>query len=126
MFCQNDQIHNNLYLTVENSIEIGKGYQVIEKWVFFKLLLQPYKQTPLGVRITVLPKILYIFLQGKFKESNQILSKSNITILNTEKINPLFSFCFRQLIGCHSRTYIVIVVCHRDSSVNFTRLQYIK
>ena len=34
----NDQIHNNLYLTVENSIEIGKGYQVIEKWVFFKLL----------------------------------------------------------------------------------------
>ncbi len=36
----NDQIHNNLYLTVENSIEVGKGYQVIEKWVFFKLLLQ--------------------------------------------------------------------------------------
>ena len=33
----NDQIHNNLCLTVENSIEIGKGYQVIEKWVFFKL-----------------------------------------------------------------------------------------
>ncbi len=54
MFCQNDQIHNNLYLTVENSLEIGKGYQVIEKWVFFKLLLQPYKQTPLGVRITVM------------------------------------------------------------------------
>ncbi len=53
MFCQNDQIHNNLYLAVENSIEIGKGYQVIEKWVFFKLLLQPYKQTHLGVRITV-------------------------------------------------------------------------
>ena len=48
----NDQIHNNLYLTVENSIEIGKGYQVTEKWVFFKLLLQPYKQTHLGVRIT--------------------------------------------------------------------------
>ena len=24
-------------LTVENSIEIGKVYQVIEKWVFFKL-----------------------------------------------------------------------------------------
>jgi hypothetical protein len=36
----NDQIHNNLYLTVENSIEIGKVYQVIEKWVFFKLLFQ--------------------------------------------------------------------------------------
>ncbi len=53
MFWQNDQIHNNLYLTVENSIEIGKGYQVIEKWVFFKLLLQPYKQTHLGVRITL-------------------------------------------------------------------------
>ena len=52
MFCQNDQIHSNLYLTVENSIEIGKGYQVTEKWVFFKLLLQPYKQTHLGVRIT--------------------------------------------------------------------------
>jgi hypothetical protein len=33
----NDQIHNNLYLTVENSIEIGKVYQVTEKWVFFKL-----------------------------------------------------------------------------------------
>ncbi len=33
----NDQIHNNLYLTVENSIEIGKVYQGIEKWVFFKL-----------------------------------------------------------------------------------------
>ena len=40
MFCQNDQIHNNLHLTVENSIEIGKGYQVIDKWVFFKLLFQ--------------------------------------------------------------------------------------
>ena len=39
-------------LTVENSIEIGKVYQVIEKWVFFKLLLQSYKQTHLGVRIT--------------------------------------------------------------------------
>jgi hypothetical protein len=38
MFLSNDQIHNNLYLTVENSIEIGKVYQVIEKWVFFKLL----------------------------------------------------------------------------------------
>jgi hypothetical protein len=48
----NDQIHNNLYITVENSIEIGKVYQVTEKWVFFKLLLQPYKQTHLGVRIT--------------------------------------------------------------------------
>ncbi len=36
----NDQIHNNLYLTVENSIEIGKVYQVTEKWVFFKLLFQ--------------------------------------------------------------------------------------
>ncbi len=36
----NDQKHNNLYLTVENSIEIGKVYQVIEKWVFFKLLFQ--------------------------------------------------------------------------------------
>ena len=36
----NYQIHNNLCLTVENSIEIGKGYQVIEKWVFFKLLFQ--------------------------------------------------------------------------------------
>ena len=83
MFCQNDQIHNNLHLTVENSIEIGKGYQVTEKWVFFKLLLQPYKQTHLGVRITVLPKILYIFYRGNLK--NQInLSKSNITISNTE------------------------------------------
>ncbi len=40
MFCQNDQMHNNLHLTVENSIEIWKGYQVIEKWVFFKLLFQ--------------------------------------------------------------------------------------
>ncbi len=38
MFCQNDQIHNNLYLVVGNSNEIGKVYQVIEKWVFFKLL----------------------------------------------------------------------------------------
>ncbi len=36
----NDQIHNNLCLTVENSIEIGKVYQVTEKWVFFKLLFQ--------------------------------------------------------------------------------------
>ncbi len=54
MFSQNDQIHNNLHLTVENSIEIGKVYQVTEKWVFFKLLLQPYKQTHLGVRITQL------------------------------------------------------------------------
>ena len=85
----NDQIHNNLYLVVWNCKEIGKAYQVIEKWVFFKLLLQTYKQTHLGVRITVLPKILYIFYRGNLK--NQInLSKSNITILN-----PLFSFCFR-------------------------------
>jgi hypothetical protein len=38
MFCQNDQIHNNLYLVVWNCNEIGKVYQVIEKWVFFKLL----------------------------------------------------------------------------------------
>jgi hypothetical protein len=38
MFCQNDQIHNNLYLMVWNCNEIGKVYQVIEKWVFFKLL----------------------------------------------------------------------------------------
>ena len=29
-----------------------EGLLVIEKWVFFKLLLQPYKQTHLGVRIT--------------------------------------------------------------------------
>jgi hypothetical protein len=38
MFCQNDQIHNNLYLVVGNSNEIGKVHQVIEKWVFFTLL----------------------------------------------------------------------------------------
>ncbi len=38
MFCQNDQIHINLYLTVGNTSEIGKVYQVIEKWVFFRLL----------------------------------------------------------------------------------------
>jgi hypothetical protein len=31
-------MHNNLYLIVGNSNEIGKVYQVIEKWVFFKLL----------------------------------------------------------------------------------------
>ncbi len=37
MFYQNDQIHNNLYLTVETVFEIGKGYQVTEKWVFFNL-----------------------------------------------------------------------------------------
>jgi hypothetical protein len=60
MFCQNDQMHNNLYLTVETVFEIGKGYQVIEKWVFFKLQIL----TNLLVRNTVLPKILYIFLQG--------------------------------------------------------------
>jgi hypothetical protein len=40
MFYQNDQIHNNLYLVVWNCNEIGKVYQVIEKWVFFKLLFQ--------------------------------------------------------------------------------------
>ncbi len=49
MVCQNDQIHNNLHLT---SIEIGKGYQVIEKWVFFKLLLQ-ILQTHKEVRNTL-------------------------------------------------------------------------
>ncbi len=38
MFYQNNQIHNSLYLTVGNSNEIGKVYQVMEKWVFFKLL----------------------------------------------------------------------------------------
>jgi hypothetical protein len=64
MFCQNDQIHNNLHLTVENSIEIGKVYQVTEKWVFFKLLLQPYKQTHLGVRIT----ISYVSMMSKMSE----------------------------------------------------------
>ncbi len=40
MFCQIDQIHNNLYLVVWNCNEIGKVYQGIEKWVFFKLLFQ--------------------------------------------------------------------------------------
>ena len=34
------------------SIANGEGYQVTEKWVFFKLLFQSYKQTHLGVRIT--------------------------------------------------------------------------
>jgi hypothetical protein len=38
MFYQSNQIHNSLYLTVGNSNEIGKVYQVMEKWVFFKLL----------------------------------------------------------------------------------------
>ena len=33
-------------------MENGEVYQVIEKWVFFKLLLQ-IQQTHLGVRITV-------------------------------------------------------------------------
>ena len=51
MFYQNNQIHNNLYLTVENSIEIGKVNQVTEKWVFFKLLFQ-ILQTD-WVRITI-------------------------------------------------------------------------
>ena len=40
MFWQNDQIHNNLYLVVWNCNEVGKVYQVTEKWVFFKLLFQ--------------------------------------------------------------------------------------
>ncbi len=38
MFYQNDQIHNSLYLTIGNRNETGKVYQVMEKWVFFKLL----------------------------------------------------------------------------------------
>jgi hypothetical protein len=71
MFYQNNQIHNSLYLTVGNSNEIGKVYQVMEKWVFFKLLLQ-IQQTHLGVRITVLPKIWDKFFTGEFNESNQV------------------------------------------------------
>jgi hypothetical protein len=52
MFYQKNQIHNSLYLTVGNSNEIGKVYPVIEKWVFFKLLLQ-IQQAHLGVRTTL-------------------------------------------------------------------------
>ncbi len=77
MFCQNDQIHNNLYLTVENSTEIGKGYQVIEKWVFFKLLLQPYKQTHLGVRITV--NIKHVILVISKRKEPQLKKLTNIS-----------------------------------------------
>jgi hypothetical protein len=72
----NDQIHNNLYLTVENSIEIGKVYQVIEKWVFFKLLFANLTDSSGGKNHSPSKNTIYIyFLQGKFKESNQILSK---------------------------------------------------
>jgi hypothetical protein len=53
----NDQIHNNLYLTVGNSSEIGKVYQVIEKWVFFNLLFANPTDSS-GIRITVLLKYI--------------------------------------------------------------------
>ena len=78
----NDQIHNNLCLTVENSIEIGKVYQVIEKWVFFKLLFQILQTDSSGGKNHSPSKNTIYFLQGKFKfkESYQSLSKSNITI----------------------------------------------
>ncbi len=68
MFCQNDQIHNNLYLTVENSIEIGKGYQVIEKWVFFKLLFANLTDSSGGKNHSPSKNTIYIyFLQGNLK-----------------------------------------------------------
>ena len=54
--------------------------------------MQPYKQTHLGVRITVLPKILYIFYRWNLKNhikvyQNQI-SQYKIQIIN----EPLFLF----------------------------------
>ena len=60
MFCQNDQIHNNLHLTVENSIEIGKVYQVIEKWVFFKLLFANLTDSSGGKNHKKLPQKCYL------------------------------------------------------------------
>jgi len=70
MFCQNDQIHNNLYLVVWNCNEIGKFYQVIEKWVFFKLLFANLTDSSGGKNHSPSKNTLY-FLQGNFKESNQ-------------------------------------------------------
>ena len=72
MFCQNDQIHINLYLTVGNTSEIGKVYQVIEKWVFFRLLFANPTDSSGGKNHSPSKNTIY-FLQGKFKESNQII-----------------------------------------------------
>jgi hypothetical protein len=69
MFFQNDQIHNNLHLSVENSIEIGKGYQVIEKWVFFKLFQILQTDSSGGKNHSPSKNTIY-FLQGNLK--NQI------------------------------------------------------
>ncbi len=49
MFYQNNQIHNSLYLTVGKSNEIGKVYQVMEKWVFLKLLFANLTDSSGGV-----------------------------------------------------------------------------
>jgi hypothetical protein len=71
MFCQNDQIHHNLYLTVENSIEIGKGYQVIEKWVFFKLLFQILQTDSSGGKNHINhPSYLLDYSTGSCEKSN--------------------------------------------------------
>ena len=79
MFYQNNQIHNSLYLTVGNSNEIGKVYQVMEKWVFFKLLLQ-IQQTHLGVRITELLNPLQSF-HIQFSHKNMFFNPTYATIL---------------------------------------------
>ncbi len=61
MFYQNDQIHNNLYLVVWNCNEIGKVYQVIESGYSLNCYFKSYKQTHLGVRITVVSFITQWF-----------------------------------------------------------------
>jgi hypothetical protein len=78
MFCQNDQIHNNLYLAVGNSIEIGKGYQVIEKWVFFKLLFQILQTDSSGGK------------NHSKKANDQVISPHNFFKFNFELSNAPF------------------------------------
>ncbi len=79
-----------------NSHEIGKVCQVIEKWVFFKLLFANLTDSSGGKNHSPSKNTIY-FLQGNLK--NQInFIKIKYHNINTEQIDPLFSFCFRQLI----------------------------
>ena len=87
-------------LTVENSIEIGKVYQVIEKWVFFKLLFQILQTDSSGGKNHSPSKNTIYFLQGKFKFKEPYQSYQNqISQYKIQIINePLFHFVSGQLL----------------------------
>ncbi len=74
MFYQNNQIHNSLYLTVGNSNEIGKVYQVMGKWVFFKLLFANLTDSSRGKNHTTFKT--NVQLSNERKRSKHTIQKS--------------------------------------------------